>query len=523
MAERNPFLDSDDPRPSVVAPPQVPISGNPFLPAPANAPPPATLMGNVADFMKPASNTFSLGMRDRLEGVQRALQGDAPSYSAGVDQAVADSAMRRERSPYLSVVGDVAGGTAQAFVPGAGAIGRGTAAALGGAAKGLPGVAARVAGYGLEGGLIGGAQAAGHTYSGNPSDYANNALVGGAFGAALGAPFGKFADVAPRNTAPVPDAARLKQSASQRYTDTHSVPIDYRTDQFRGAMDALEKRLYGITDPDKSKTVWHTINDARSGRLQADPDAPTVTPKDIDALRQKLTGVNEVGARQVRDFLDRFMASPIAQASGSDAQRNRITSLINDARGDYRAGKRTETVENTNQYADDRFNTANSAQNAGNTYRQKLVALLNPKSREGKWYNPEEKADIRDVTRGEAVANTLRTAGNYARGIGGLTAGGGGVAAALATGDLTPLLGAAIPVAGAAAKGISNRMTMNHARELEGKMAMRSPLYREWAAQAPIVAGPGLNNFAESSRNAITNQVLEQLRLRGVMQPEEQP
>ena len=95
------------------------------------------------------------------------------------------------------------------------------------------------------------------------------------------------------------------------------------------------------------------------------------------------------------------MQSPIAQASGTDAQRNKVAQILNDARGDYRAGKRTETVENTNQYAEDRFNTANSAQNAGNTYRQKLVALLNPKSREGKWYNPEEKADIRAVTAGK--------------------------------------------------------------------------------------------------------------------------
>ena len=66
-------------------------------------------------------------------------------------------------------------------------------------------------------------------------------------------------------------------------------------------------------------------------------------------------------------------------------------------------------------------------------------------------------------------------------------------------------------------KGISNRMTVEHARQLEEKMAMRSPLYREWAAQAPVVAGPGLGNTAEATRNAITNQALEQLRLRGLM------
>jgi hypothetical protein len=522
MASNNPFDDDYDPRlpPTQIpaGPPQVPISGNPFEMGPVvEAKPPATMLGNAADVAKAASNTFSMGMRDRMEGVQRYLQGDAPSYSEGVNQAVADTAMRRERSPYLSVAGDVAGGTAQAAIPGIGTVGRATSAALGGAQAGARGVAARLAGYGLEGGILGAGQAAGHTYTGNPQDYARNALMGGALGTVLGAPFGAFADVAQRSLAPVPNAAQLKTSSSNRYIDTHDVPIDYRADQYKGAIDALEKRLYGITDPDKSKTVWHAINDARSGRLQADPDAPTVTPKDIDAIRQKLTGVKERGARQTREFLDRFMQSPIAQASGTDAQRNKVAQILNDARGDYRAGKRTETVENTNQYAEDRFNTANSAQNAGNTYRQKLVALLNPNSREGKWYNPEEKADIRAVTRGETAANLLRSAGNASRGITGQAAGGSGVAAALATGDLTPLLALGVPLAGSAMKGVGNRMTVAHAKELEGKMAMRSPLYREWAAQAPVVAGPGLGNTAEATRNAITNQALEQLRLRGLM------
>jgi hypothetical protein len=522
MASNNPFEDDYDPRlpaaPIPAGPPSVPISGNPFEMGPViEHAPPATLLGKAADFAKAASNTFTFGMRDRLGGVQRALAGDAPSYSEGVNQENADTAMRRERSPYLSVAGDVAGGTAQAFVPGVGAVGRATSAALGGAGRGaLPSIT-RMAGYGVEGGLLGAAQAAGHTYTGNAEDYARNAMVGGIFGAAVGAPFGHFADVAPRSMAPVPTSTQLKGSASDRYTDTHDVPIDYRTDQFRGAIDALEKRLHGITDPDKSKTVWHTLNDARSGRLQADPDAPTVTPKDIDALRQKLTGVNEPGARQTREFLDRFMQSPIAQASGTDAQRARVTQLLNDARGDYRAAKRTQTVEETNQYAEDRAATANSGANTGNTYRQKLVALLNPKSREGRWYTPEEKADIRSVTRGEGMTDAMRSTGNFLKGITGQVAGGGGLAGALATGNATPLWGMAAYPAGAAIKGIGNRMTVNSAERLADKMAMRSPLYSEWAAASPVVAGPGLGNAPESIRNAITNQMLEQLRLRGVM------
>jgi hypothetical protein len=522
MASNNPFEDDYDPKlpaaPIPAGPPSVPISGNPFeMEGVRQAPPPATLLGNAADVAKAASNTFTFGMRDRLGGVQRALTGEAPSYSEGVNQENVDTAMRRERSPYLSVAGDVAGGTAQAFVPGAGVIGRTAGAALGGAGRGaLPSIA-RMAGYGVEGGVLGAAQAAGHTYTGNPEDYARNAMVGGAFGAAVGAPFGHFADVAPRSMAPTPNSQQLKASASERYTDTHDVPIDYHADQFRSALDSLQRHLYRVTDPDKSPSVFNTIESGRTGRLQADPAAPTVTPKDIDALRQRLTGVNEPGARQMREFLDRFMGSPIAQASGTDAQRNRVTQILNDARGDYRAGKRTQTVEETNQYAEDRAATANSGANSGNTYRQKLVALLNPKSAEGKWYTPEEKADIRRVTGGEGITDTMRSTGNFLKGITGQVAAGGGVAGALATGDMTPLWGMAAYPVGAAIKGIGNRMTADSAHQLADRMAQRSPLYREWAAVSPTVAGPGLGNTAEAARNALTLQMLEQLRLRGVM------
>ena len=510
----NPFDDN-----APLPPPQVPISGNPFEDAPAvNYPHPSTLAGNVADFLKPASNTFSMGMRNRLEGAYRAATGEAPDYSTGVDQAAADSAMRRERSPFISVAGDVAGGTAQAFVPGVGTIGRVTGAALGGAGRGVMPAVARMTGYGLEGGVLGAAQAAGNTYTGNPQDYANNAIVGGTLGAVLGAPFGKFADVSPRSLAAIPTSGELKASSKNAYDLTHQIPVEYSAPHFWGGIDALEQQLLAKTNPVRSPSVFESLNIARAGRDKVGPgDAATVSPKNIDDLRQQLTGVAEPGAGHARSWLDSYMQDPSGVVRGSDANRAEIARLLNNARGDWRAGKRTETVENTNQYAEDRAATANSGANTGNTYRQKLVALLNPKSSEGKWFNPEEKADIRDVTRGEAVANALRASGNAARGITGQAAGGGGIAGALATGDLTPLLALGVPVAGAAAKGIGNRMTVSHAEQLADKMAMRSPLYRDRVANAPVIAGPGLGNTAEATRNAITIEMLNQLKQRGYM------
>ena len=511
----NPFDDNAPPMPAR----SIPIGGNPFEDAaPAYAQDPGTLTSNAADTLKAASNTFSFGMRDRLEGAYRALTGEAPGYSAGVDQAVADSRMRRERSPYLSVVGDVAGGTAQAFVPGVGTVGKTVSAALGGAGRGAMPAIARMTGYGLEGGILGAGQAAGNTYTGNAQDYANNAIAGGTLGAVLGAPFGKFADVAPKSLAVVPTSGELKASSKNAYDLTHQIPVAYDAPHFWGGIDALEQQLLAKTNPVRSPSVFESLKLARAGRDKVGPgDTATVSPKNIDDLRQQLTGVAEPGAGYARSWLDSYMQDPAGVVRGSDANRAEIAKLLNNARGDWRAGKRTETIENTNQYAEDRFNTANSAQNAGNTYRQKLVALLNPKSSEGKWYNPSEKADIRDVTRGELAANALRIGGNLARGITGQAAGGGGIAGALATGDLTPLLALGVPLAGSMMKGLGNHMTVSHAEQLADKMAMRSPLYRDRAANAPVVAGPGLGNTAEATRNALTIEMLNQLKLRGYM------
>jgi len=478
-------------------------------------------MGNAADFMKAGSNTGTFGMRDRFAGAVDWLRGQAPSYSEGVNREVADSAMRRERSPIISAAGDVAGGVGQAFIPGVGAAGRSIAAGLGGS---LP---ARIAGYGIEGGLLGAGQAAGGTYSEKPEDYAKAAMAGGGFGTMVGAPFGALAKVAPRSMAAVPSSGELKGAASGGYTATHSIPVAYDAPHFWGGLDALEQQILRTSNPVRSPSVFDTIERGRGGRSQMGQPGvtgATVSPKDIDALRQQLTGVAEPGAGQARRWLDSYMQDPSGVVRGTDAQRAEIATLLNNARGNWRAGKRTETVENTNQYAEDRFHTANSAQNAGNTYRQKLVALLNPTSREGKWFNPSEKSDIRDVTRGEAVANALRTSGNAARGITGQAAGGGGIAGAIATGDPTPLLALGVPVVGSALKGVGNQMTVRHAGELADKMAMRSPLYRDRVANAPTLPGEGLGNAYEGGRNAITNQLINQLRIRGYMDPEaEQP
>jgi hypothetical protein len=527
MAEVNPYLDEEVAQSPLLTrgqPPQVPISGpNPYEPiATANAPHPSTLLGNTADVAKAASNTFTFGGTDRLIGLENYLIGASPSYSEGVNQAVADTAMRRERSPYLSLAGDVGGGVAQAYVPGLGVVGKTASAAMGGAQAGLRGTAARVAGYGLEGGLLGAGQAAGHTYSGEPVDYAKAALAGGAFGSILGAPFGKFADVSPQSLAAIPKSPDLFVSSRGHYQNTHMSPMRYDASMMRGGLDAFENDLqspaYGVVKVPDNKTF--AVIDYLRNLQPHDPAG--YSPYEIDAARKQLTGVKDPGASQMRAWLDNYMISPHGVSAGTPTDQALVTHWLDLARGDYRAGKRTQAVEEANQYAGDRAEVANSGRNVANTYGQKLSAkFLNPSSPEYKWSTPDERAAVRSAVTRDWWGNVPRVAGNMLGGGGGAYTGAlgvGGLGTAFMSGDLKPAVaGVAIPAAGWALKSADNRAMVAKANELADTFAKNSPLYRSRAANAPTVEGPGLGNFAESNRNAITMQLLNQLKLRGYL------
>jgi hypothetical protein len=383
-------------------------------------------------------------------------------------------------------------------------------------------------GYGLEGGLYGAAQGAGQTYTGNAQDYASNALKGGALSAALGAPFGAAARVAPRSTAEVPNSQDLAASTRDRYEGTYQSPVRYDQSMYRGGLDDLERQLLsadpgGRTNQVKSDQVWAALN---HGRSQVASDPAGISPYEIDAVRQQLTGVQQPGASLARQWLDDFMASGHAASHGTAADRAAVSEQLALARAEHRARKRTQTIEETNQYAEDKASDAGSGQNVENTYRQKLSNLLNPKSAEGKWYTPDEKAAIRSAKNRDILDSVKRWAGNFMGGGGGaysgaLTAGGAGTA--FATGDWKPFAaGIGIPATGWALKQSGNRSMVRSANELADTMARNSPLYRERAAVAPMEAGPGLSNPMEASRNAITNQMLEQLRIRGFMNAPEQ-
>src|SRR4051812_12555542 len=165
------------------------------------------------DFGRAVSNAATFGMANRLKGL---ISG------TGTDEQARLSEVARERSPYASVAGDVYGSLA---IPGFGA--EAAAARLGG------GLLARGAAYGGTGALTGALQGAGNTYTGNPSDYLENAGVGAAIGAPLGAVGGAVFGARPRvSAAETPSAARLATERTGAYDHLEQLPARYQRPAF---------------------------------------------------------------------------------------------------------------------------------------------------------------------------------------------------------------------------------------------------------------------------------------------------
>src|SRR6188768_1524116 len=294
-------MGSELPPGFVVDQPAAPAGGSALPPGFTVDPPPertwwdtAKSVGQTADdAVRAAANTITFGMADRLAG----------TTEGGTDAAVRRSQEARVRSPVASVVGDLAGGAA---IPGIGAV-KVTAMAGG---KLIP----RVAAHALEGGVIGGLQGAGNTYTGNPWDYVENAktggLIGGAAGGVLGGILGPRSG--PKPTAEIPSAAQTARASDLAYEGVRQNPTQYHPPAINPTVIRLEGDLqrFGVNAPTSSEA-------ARQLRaLDNWPTSQSVTPAQLDVIRRQVNTIpfsptsstDREAAHYVRNAIDDFIS-----------------------------------------------------------------------------------------------------------------------------------------------------------------------------------------------------------------------
>lgn len=232
----------------------------------------------------------------------------------------------------------------------------------------------------------------------------------------------------------------------------------------------------------------------------------------INALDQFIAGQSDLPIPPVSPTAARTGA-----VGGTIQARKEAAEALTEANANYSAGKRGEFLDKAiDEDAAMQAEAANSGQNIGNAYRQKVKsALRNEKKVSG--YNQQEKDALRAIVKGTKPANFTRSAGNVLGGGGGLgallTAGGGAWAGGTLGGPGGSAVGAALgatllPGAGKALKGASNRITKKQFDNARDFVLKRSPVYQKSFADAPT----------KMSRDAKTEAVIRALIMNQLQQ-----
>jgi len=478
------------------------------------------------DTVRAAGNAVSFGTADRLAAGADAALGVGGGYDENLKAELLRSQQARERSPIASAVGNAVG---SALIPSR--VAAALAARLATYGGRLAGWGGRAASYGAEGALIGGAQGAGNTYTGNPADYAKNAAMGGVIGLASGGATG--AAVGPRplvSGARAPTAAEQEAAKTAAYGVLERHPARYTPESLSGRAFDIENQLRMVRNAHEttSPQSFRTVNQLHNPPTAAATGRQYITPGDLDFVRKGVAG-NEVkgltptdagNASVVRRGIDDFIRNPPRGAAvpGTEHLAANAAQVANIAHQQHGAFKRTQAIEELIDNSARTAGATHSGLNLRNELQKAVRTGLKEKdgssafSRAG--YNDPERAALDLFARGQGPASrTLSYVDKYLGGGGGLGAlAAGAVGGKYIGGDDNNGLayGLATSATGLGLRMLANRRAAGQIDALRDTIAQRSPLYQYRAATSPMVPGGGLSDGStQTLRDAITLQLLE--------------
>jgi hypothetical protein len=313
-------------------------------------------------------------------------------------------------------------------------------------------------------------------------------------------PMGPVGAIAPR-AAVAPSREILKDSASGTYDAVRDMKVPFNSGPVADRVGALKNQLeqtFGI-DRDTSPKSFNAL-DTLDRRLS---EKPQVTTEDIEIARRKLDSAaadfnnktDQKTAGLLRKGLEGIVENPPPRAvpEGRFDDAMRAAGLMKEARGNYGAAARAETLDKLAEKADRQAAVSNSGLNLDNTLRQRVNSLLSdPKKVRG--FSDEEKAALNEVAMGTPSRNAIRYASNLLGGGGGLgavTAGlASGLVGAAAGGPIGAALGTVPPVVGLLAKKYSAGATRSALDAANEMVRQRSPMYEGILAQQSPISIP---------------------------------
>lgn len=350
--------------------------------------------------------------------------------------------------------------------------------------------------------------------------------VAGPYGEVAGALLGaggataaarKFQQMAAARSAAsgIPTGEELVRTGSGQFDAARDMNIIVKPDFAKTTAASMRDALKGF-DPEAQAPVFKAVDrlealglppkahnhNASLERLQAEmnwepvstPKAPTSVPmneienirKQLSALRKSPDAPTREAAKTAQLVLTRNQAG-LAAADTISGDAQLYSKTIQDAVGNYGAGKRSLTVQGKQDLAELNAGTAGSGANDDNALRQAMKQLARPINNTNVpvWkklgYNEAEGAAIKQAAMGTPVGNTARYIGKLAPtgSVSGVLSAGAGYSAA------GPMGAIALPAAGYLAKKIGDMSTKNAVKSLDFLVRSRSPLAQQVAAQLP--------------------------------------
>lgn len=432
------------------------------------------------DVMRLVANGLTFGYGDKIAG---ALSGEGTV----AERVKTDMARQRAGSAGTGaeVVGAVAGpiGIARQGATLAGRLGTGAMTGAKGLAARSSLMAAEGAGYGAL------------TAAGNDQDIGEGAgfgLVGGALGnvagEAISAGVGKVAGLF--NKKPdIPSVEKLRDMAKDAYQRADDAGVIFNPQGIQRLSADIKTQLadFGF-DPALQPRVVAVLN-RLDGLSQGN-----VTLKGMDTLRKVANNARlsqdpserMIGGRVI-EALDDFVENVRpGEVMAGDAQAG--SEALREARGLWSRVRKTEMVEGAVEKAELRAASTGAGGNADNATRQNMRRILEKE----RGLKPDERAALETVVRGTPGQNALRLAGKFAPTgvVSGVLSGGAGL------GLLGPA-GLAIPLAGAGAKAVADRMTGKNVNKLV------EILRAGGNASATQAAPNAVQRLAQSKREAL--------------------
>lgn len=317
------------------------------------------------------------------------------------------------------------------------------------------------------------------------------------------APVGDAASAAARavgldRKAPVPTTRELRSASESNYRNMHGFGVEVHQHVMDGVATNIATELHadGYRDYLAPKT-YRAIEELRN------PAGANSATQDIEGVRRLLSKAaadpaERDAARRAIGHIDDTLANLHPNDVAVNPQfADRVAQEATQARANYAAFKRSDAIDELQRKASRQAASTGSGANIDNALRQKVRAMLdNPKKLRG--FSDAERAQMEQIVRGTPVGNVARLLGKLAPS--GIVSGALSAGAGFATHG--PIGMVAVPLAGLAAKGLSDRMTGAKLNNLSRDVRMRSPVGSRMLGLAPrrFASVPG--NTAVLSRAA---------------------